>query len=86
MPGGNSKPTFLGMNCDDECSTTVELSSIDDDECVVLSDDDSNVESKYMWCDWRSFKEFLLNEYLYGKIDSYHYFKGEKKCWRIKFI
>jgi len=73
------------MDSDDECSATVELSSGDDSTIVAISDDDS-VESRYMWCDWRQFKEFLMNEYLYGKIDSYHYFKGEKKCWRITFI
>lgn len=70
----------------DECSSTVELSSVDDSELVDISNDECDVESKYMWCDWRQFKEFLMNEYLFGQIDCYHYFKGEKKCWRIKFI
>lgn len=75
------------MDYDDECSTTVELSSDDDNDLVVISDDDDGINtSNMMWCDWRQFKEFLMNEYLYAKIKSYRYFKDEKKCWRVIFI
>lgn len=70
---------------DDDCPTTVELSSVDNDSDMESSDDGS-VAARRMWCDWRQFKEFLMNEYMYGKILSYTYFPKEKKCWRITFI